>query len=122
MQLRARLRRLSGVRRLWLEHNRVSGEVNGVAFVKMANGDFVTEPLEPFAAAALQTLPDVELEMVSEPVPAQVSIGEAGTTPPAGLTEVEPPRSVRDAPQAPVMRNPAARPIPPGQWPKTRRK
>ena len=122
MQLRARLKRLSGVRRLWLEHNRVGGEVNGVAFVKMANGDFVTEPLDPFAAAAVQTSPDVELEMLAEPVPAQVRVAEADISPPDALVEADPPRPARDAPQAPVMRNPAPRPIPPGQWPKARRK
>ncbi|MDA8252874.1 MAG: hypothetical protein M0Z28_27415 [Rhodospirillales bacterium] len=121
MQLRARLKRLSGVRRLWLEHNRVGGEVNGVAFVKMANGDFVSGLLDPFAAAAVQTSPDVELEVLAEPVPAQVRVVEPDPVP--AETEPEAPvRSVRDAPQAPVMRNPAPRPIPPGQWPKARRK
>lgn len=120
MRLQAKLRRVSGIRRLWLQHNRVRGEVNGVPFAKQANGDYVTGELDPFQVAALQASPDVEVEMFSAPHPAAAHVVDAAEPPgvPAAASVADPEEPpVREAPQVPVMRQPPApRPIPPSQW------
>ena len=109
-QFRAQLKRVSAIRRTWLSHHRISGQVAGVLFRHTQTDDFVSEVLEPAEIEALAASPDVEISVVGAPVPANARVLPEDDADADG--------DVAPAPRPPSMPQVPARPIPPSAWAK----
>lgn len=93
MTFTARVKRRSPPWTLWEAHHRLGGHLGGVAFRRVAPGEYVTGPLAKAEVDALRVHPHVEIEVATVPIPVEPFVAE---TPFSG-------QPVQDETQPPVL-------------------